>query len=256
MKKEKVKKIKNKKKKKGLLFRFVRSIIKTFYGKVRHLGVENIPSEPSIIVGNHAQMNGPITAEIYAPFKRKTWCIGNMLHLRDFPKYMLEDICRYKPKWTRIFYLPFCYLIAPLAVYLFKTADTIGVYKDMRIISTLKKSVTALKEGEHLIIFPECHTKFNNIVYEFQDKFIDTAKLYFKDTGKELSFVPMYVAPKLKTIVYGKPIKFDSTSPIEEQRKIICDYLKTEITHLAQSLPVHTVVPYANIKKKNYPKSK
>ena len=34
------------------------------------------------------------------------------------------------------------------------------------------------------------------------------------------------------------------------------NYLQKEITKLAQELPVHIVVPYNNIKKKNYPKSK
>ena len=34
------------------------------------------------------------------------------------------------------------------------------------------------------------------------------------------------------------------------------NYLKNEITKLAKDLPVHTVVPYLNIKKKDYPKSK
>lgn len=42
---------------------------------------------------------------------------------------------------------------------------------------------------------------------------------------------------------------------MEEQRKQICQYLQTEITNIAKSLPVQKVVPYANIKKKNYPLS-
>ena len=66
----------------------------------------------------------------------------------------------------------------------------------------------------------------------------------------------MYNAAKLKLIVFGKPIKYDSSKSMDEQRKIICDYLKEEITNLARQLPIHTGVPYLNIKKKNYPKSK
>ena len=41
-----------------------------------------------------------------------------------------------------------------------------------------------------------------------------------------------------------------------EQRKIICDYLKQEITNEALNLPKHKVVPYDNLSKKDYPYSK
>ena len=100
------------------------------------------------------------------------------------------------------------------------------------------------------IIFPEYHEEFNEIVNEFQDKFIDVAKLYYKKTGKELYFVPMYNAPNLKTIAFGNPIKYDNNIDINEQRKIICDYLKGEITKVAKDLPMHMVVPYKNVSKK------
>lgn len=247
---------KQKKKKKNIFYRGLAKTISAFYGKKKLIGLENLPEEPSIIVGNHAQMHGPLTAELKLPFKKYTWCIGNMMHLKEVPAYAFEDFWSLKPKWTHWFYKMLAHLIAPLSVFIFNNADVIGVYKDQRGISTFKKSMEGLKEGAHIVIYPECYTKYNNIVYDFQDKFIDLAGFYYKNTGKEISFVPMYNAPKLKTVVFGKPIKFDSAKPIENQRKEICDYLKEEITRVALELPVHTVVPYANIPKKEYPKSK
>lgn len=252
----KEKKEKEKKKKKGFIYRVGSRVVSCFYGKKKFIGLENIPDEPAIIVGNHAQMHGPLTAELKLPFKKYTWCIGQMMHLKEVPAYAFQDFWSLKPKWTHWFYKMLAHLIAPLCVYIFNNADTIGVYKDQRGISTFKKSIQGLEEGFNIVIFPECYTEYNNIVYEFQDKFIDLARFYYKKTGKELSFVPMYNAPKLKTVVFGKPIKYDSSLPMSVQNKIICDYLKEEITRLAQELPVHTVVPYANISKKKYPKSK
>ena len=244
------------KKKKGLFFKLMKATISGFYGKVNHVGIENIPNEPCIIVGNHAQINGPIIAEMRSPFPHYTWCIGDMLHLKEFPSYAFQDFWRYKPKWTHWFYKMLSYILAPLGTYIFKNADVIGVYNDMRTVSTFKNSTKILKEGNHLIVFPEKHEAFNHIINEFKDKFVDLARLFHKETGKELSFVPMYIAPKLKTVIYGKPIKFNNNINIGEERKKVCDYLKSEITILAQSLPAHTVIPYANIPKKLYPKSK
>ena len=106
------------------------------------------------------------------------------------------------------------------------------------------------------MVFPEFDEKYNNIIYNFKDKFIDIAKLYYKKTGKELAFVPMYIAPKLKIMCFGKPISFSLDTSIEEERKRICDFLKKEITEVACSLPIHKVVPYRNIPKKYYPFNK
>ena len=248
--------MKNKQKKKGFFFRIIKSAISVKYKKRKIIGRENIPEEPSIIVGNHAQMHGPLAAEILFPYKRYTWCAGEVMNIKEAPSYTYVDFWAHKPKWSKWFYKILSYIISPLCVYIFKNGDTIPVYKDSRGILTFKHSVQAMKNGAHIIIFPEGRTEFNNIVNDFQDKFVDLARFYYKSTGKELLFVPMYNAPKLKTVVYGKPIKFDAKIPIDQHRVEICEYLKAEITKLAKDLPEHIVVPYANIPKRKYPKSK
>ena len=242
-------------KKKPLFFKLARSIARIFYRKRKIIGEENIPCEPSLIVGNHAQMHGPLSCELFFPTKKYIWCIGQMMKMKEVPNYAYKDFWSHKPKCIRWLFKIISYIIAP-AAYFLKHADTIAVYKDARIVHTFKETVDKLNEGANVVVFPECPTEYNNIVNEFQDKFIDVARLYYKKYNKEISFTPMYNAAKLKTIVFGKPIKFDASKPIEEERKRICDYLKDEITKIAKELPVHMVVPYLNIKKKDYPLSK
>ena len=256
MRNNKVKNSKKTKKRKNWLFKFLSKIVSGIYGKKKLVGLENIPTEPAIIVGNHAQIHGPLSAELKFPYKKSIWCIGALMNMKEAPAYAMDDFFKYKSKKPLWFYKMLAYISAVVSVYMYKHADVIGVYKDLRGITTFKKSLRAIKDGDHIIIFPECHTEFNEIVNEFQTKFVDLARLYFKDSGKEISFVPMYNAAKLKTIVFGKPIKFDSSAPIDEQRKTVCDYLKNQITIMAKELPEHTVIPYANISKKKYPKSK
>ncbi len=243
-------------KKKPLFFRFLRSTLGLFYGKREFVGIENIPSDGAIFVGNHAQVHGPIACELYFPARKYVWCIGQMMKMKEVPDYAYEDFWSKKPKAIRWFFRMLSYIIAPLASYVFNHADTIGVYKDARGITTYKQSVQALHEGINLVIFPENRQSYNEIVNEFQDKFIDVARLYYKKHKRAVAFVPMYNAEKLKKIVFGKPIVFSPDQPIDKQRKAICDYIKSEITRLAKELPVHTVIPYDNIAKKNYPKSK
>lgn len=243
------------KKSKSLLYQVIKNLIHFFYPRIEVVGEENLPAEPCIIVGNHTQMNGPICAELYCPGNHYTWCAGEMMHLKDVPGYAFQDFWSQKPKWTHPWFKLVSYLIAPLSVVIFNNANTIGVYHDTRIIGTFKNTVNRLQEGNRVVIFPEHDVKYNHILYEFQDRFIDVAKLYYKKTGKQICFVPLYIAPTLKQMHFGKPTPFDPNAPMEEERQRICRYLTDEITDIACALPEHTVIPYRNIPKKHYPKN-
>ncbi len=238
------------------IFNLLKKTIKVFQGKRKINNIENIPKEPCILVGNHAHSHGPFFAELFFPQNRQTWCAGEIMDLKTAPAYIHDDFWRLKPKGSQWFYKILSYIVAPLCVYVFKSADTIPVYRDSRGLQTFKQTVSALDEGNHVFIFPEGRKPFNDIVNDFQDKFVDVAKIYNKKTQKELNFVPFYIAPSLKSIYFGNPIKFDSANNSKDERKRICDYLKDEITTIAQSLPLHTVTPYANISKRKYPKNK
>lgn len=236
-------------------YRALRWLVWVFYPKQKLEGLKNLPGEPCLLVGNHAQIHGPIVAEIYLPGKRKIWCAGQMMHLKDVPAYAYQDFWSGKPRGSRWFFKILSYLIAPISVCVFNQAHTIGVYHDARIASTFKKTITALEDGNNVVVFPEHLVPHNHIVHEFQDKFIDVARLYFKRTGKCLRFVPMYIAPKLKTTSFGSPIVYDPEAPREQERLRIAGALMDSITALAESLPEHTVVPYCNVSPKYYPKN-
>lgn len=243
---------KMKKKKTSIVFRIIKRFVRLFYGKVEVVGWENLPENNAIIVGNHTQMNGPIVGELFMPDNCYIWCAGQMLNKKEVPEYAFTDFWSQKPKWTHPFYKVLSHIIAPLAALIFNNARTIAVYHDMRIVSTFKESIQMLMAGATILIFPEKDEKYNNILYQFQDKFIDVARLYYKKSGIELTFVPMYIAPKLRKAYIGKGIRFDSGNKMEDERKRISDYLSNEITDIARNLPEHIVVPYRNIPKKYY----
>ena len=236
------------------IYRFIRWLVWLFYPKITLEGADNIPPEPCIFVGNHAQMNGPICSVVYFPVDALVWCAGELMALKTAPEYAFRDFWSHKPKWTHFFYRIMSFLVAPLAFVLFNNAGCIGVYHDTRILSTFKDTVTGLQEGKSIVIFPEHeYVPYNNILYPFQDRFIDVAKMYYRKTGKEIRFVPMYVAPKLKKVYFGEPVSFSADAPIEEERGRVCRKLMDSITETAVSLPRHRVVPYRNISKKDYP---
>lgn len=245
----------NKQKKKPLLFKFIIYLLRIFSPKMEIVGDENLPDDSCVIIGNHAQIYGPIACELYFSDDYHTWCAAPMMKLREVPSYAYQDFWSQKPKFLRPFFKLASYIIAPLSVLLFNNARTIAVYRDNRVLRTFRETIAMLQTQNNVVIFPEHDKKHNNIIYDFQEGFVDVARLYYKRTGKELYFVPLYVAPKLKKMCLGKPVKFSAAAPAAQERRRICDCLMNEITGIARDLPEHTVIPYRNMSKRLYPKN-
>ena len=137
------------------IFRGIKGLVRLCYPKTEVVGLENLPVEPSLVVGNHTQMNGPIVSELYFPGKHYTWCAGQMMNRKEVPEYAFNDFWAQKPKWSHPFYRILSHIIAPLAELIFNNARTIPVYRDMRIMATFKSTIQKLNEGANIVIFPE-----------------------------------------------------------------------------------------------------
>ena len=243
-------------KKTSLMYKILYFFVNLFFPRLTIVGLENLPDEACIVVGNHSQMNGPLASELRLQFPHETWCAGQMMTWNEVADYAFTDFWSFKPKWTHPFFRLLSHLITPIAVCLFNNAHTIPVYHDIRLRQTYRQSVEAMAGGESLVIFPEKNEPGNHILYAFQDKFVDTARFYYKKTGVAAPFVPVYIAPRLRSVYIGRPTRFRPEAGVDDERERICRYLREEITAMAEALPEHTVVPYRNIPKKLYPKNK
>lgn len=240
----------------SLAFRALRRVVALVYRPFTYEGLENLPKDSAVIVGNHCQLHGPLSMELYAPRPHYTWCASEMMSFKEVSAYAYKDFWSSKPKGVRWIFKLVSWLIAPLAYFIFNNARVIPVYHDTRLLSTFKISAQRLGEGADVVIYPECYDKHNNIVYEFQKGFAEVALFYRHKSGKNVSFVPMYLCPALKKVLYGKPTQIDPAKPGKEEAERVRLYLMDEVTRLARTLPPHRVVPYPNMSKKDYPMSK
>lgn len=235
-----------------IIFKTLIFFAKIFYKKTEIVGIERLLGGNKIIVSNHAQLNGPIIGELFMPENCYIWANGQMVRCREVHKYAMNDFFSYKSQRIQPIYNFASYLLAFLLPCVINNARTIPVYRDARIVSTFRATIKHLENGDSILIFPEKHEKYNNIVNKFQENFIDVARLYYKKTGIELTFLPMYVAPNMSKAYIGEGIRFDSNKSIGEERERISTYLSDEITKIGRSLPRHTVVPFDNISRKQY----
>lgn len=217
-------------------------LVKAYKFFTRKYNEVKLDDEPAVYVSNHCKLGGPIYFQAYFPNPKKIWVIGDMCDKDACIEYMYDDFFRLKkPRWL---YITLAKLIRRPFLYMTKNADAIPVYKDMRIASTLKNSIKALKNNENIVIMPEHHVEYNHVVHEFQRNYIELARLYYKMTGKQLKFYPVYLAPKLRKVVIGEPIEFDPSNDIEDEKDKINYYLMEEITKLYGTLKKHKVVLY------------
>ena len=235
------------------VYRLIRKLVSIFVSKFDIEGEENLPEGPSIVVGNHSQAFGPIVSELYFPRKHYTWCISEMMEKEKVADYAYKDFWSKKPKAIRPVFKLVSHIIPPLAELIFTSAATIPVYRDRRIMKTMQLSSEKLKEGASIVIFPEDYTEYNNIVHRFQRGFVQVAKYHYRQTNEAVCFVPMYVCPELKKIVFGKATMYSPKESSAKEAERICTYLQEAISELAYSQPRHRVVPYPNVSKKNYP---
>ena len=237
-------------------YRMLRYFIWLAFPKWRMAGVENLPQGPCVVVGNHSQMYGPVAAELYTPGRHWVWCAGEMMHREEVVAYAYRDFWSNKPKAVRWFYKLLSHAVVPLALCLLNNAHTVAVYHDARVLSTFRESVQKLRDGDRLVIFPECYDEHNQIVHAFQDRFVDLGRLYHRQTGQTLAFVPLYVCPALGMLSFGEPVLYDPAAAAEDERRRVTCALMDRITDMALALPPHTVVPYPNVSKRDYPRSR
>lgn len=240
-------------KRKGLLFRFVIFIISLFYKKSKFIGLNNLSNEGCIIVSNHSKMYGPIHGQLYFPTKKLIWCDAPMLDKKAFISYAYKNFFNGKPNF---FQKALVHIFAPLITYVFNNADTLPVYRDINIMKTYKMSMDTLNQGKNILILPESPEEYNEIVNNFNEYFVDVARLYYRSYKKQIKFVPSYYSKKLNIMIFGKAIEFNAENDIKQERKRICKYLMDEITTLAKTLKKHKVIPFNNVKKSQYKFSK
>lgn len=105
------------------------------------VGLENLPEDAFVLVGNHSQAHGAIVAEERLPFDHYTWCAWQMMDKKEVSRYAYTDFWQDKPKAVRwIFWLASKIIKYP-AVYIMTHARTIPVYHDSRCLTTFRRSI-------------------------------------------------------------------------------------------------------------------
>lgn len=179
--------------------------------------------EARVFVANHYEIYGPFIMFIRFPFRFRPWVIDKMCESKSIEQQMsigFYNNYKWLPRWIKFILIK---IAKRFLLFVIRFARPIPVSRDnpRSNIKTLQKSVEALNKNNSILIFPElCSVKEG--VGEFMSGFEHIGKYYHQKTGKKVSFYPVFISQKKKTIYIEEPIVFNpENEPNEEKTRIV-----------------------------------
>jgi len=212
-------------------------ISKRLFPKPSITFMEQIPSdEPVVFVANHEKNYGPSVMQLFFPIRYRPWIIYNMLNVDVCQLYVQETFFEERLGWSIGLSKIMSKLLALTLVNLMNYTNPIPVYRERpdRIIETFRQSISALEEGDNLLIFPENPNAadYSDEVKTFFDGFLYLAKLYQRKREKGLLFCPVSINPKAHTISVGKVIRYNPDNKFNDESERINKHLMQQVAGL------------------------
>ena len=200
-------------------YRFLRKVVQIFSKTRKTVWTEPYNGAPSIFVCNHDRAWGPIAMCAYFELKdtSRPWINAQVLSAKEIPEYVRHDYWWKQDKWyTKIFNYTLVYLVSIILPPILRGSGCIPVYHDTRVMSTLKGSVNALKEGMNIILFPEHPTGYCEYDDEIVTGFVSIGRLFYRRTKQCLSFYPTFITWDNGVIRVGEPVVYDPEMDTDE----------------------------------------
>jgi len=210
----------------GGFARFGRWLLRTFSPKYKAFIAEQ--TEPVVYVCRHLNMHGPFTTLKWMPSQIHPMVIHVFFDRKKTVEHMTKYTFaeRYGKKSIR--FNPAAHIMSWISPPMMKSLQGIPVYRNgSQSVSTLKCGLKYLLKGESLIVYPDIdYTGSYGTVSEIYDGFLFLGDLYYKKTGKKLSFVPLVIDDENRRITEDMPV---CVSDYRKEGADAANYLKRAI---------------------------
>lgn len=202
-------------------FELLKKMMKGRYKKPTFIYLGEEITNSSIILSNHEGTDAPMALEIYLPKPVRMWGAHEMNSgLIKMYKYQSRVYYHEKKHWNLHLARLFCLIASPLTNLFYKGLNLISTYKDGRFIKTIRESISALKDGDNIVIFPE--NSENGYLAELEG-FYAGFVLLCEQCKKEGIDVPIFVSYFKKNenvYIVDKPILYSQISKDKSREEI------------------------------------
>ena len=216
----------------GKLFECVRYCVRPFLKVRETVYAEPVGEEPVIFLANHLGAVGPMYMAATFPLRDQVaiWCNEGMMDEKLIVEYVRGDWWWHpESKLAPLYSATIPYIARLIVPKVLRSAPTIAVCRDARVMTTMRQSIKALKEGKHLVIFPELPTGHGEHAEQLQMGWINLVSMYNKATGKNIRMIPVFIDESSGTFNVCKGITADPEIPVKEQADSIERYIAAGI---------------------------
>lgn len=217
----------------GRLYSFIIFCFRLFYPRYRYSG-PGVANDPAVYIVHHQNLRGPVTVLGCFPQFLRPWIFHVFLTRRECYRHFIDYT------FTERFGLPkilASIIVWPISFFIPKLMQVIGaipVYRDRRAVTTFKQSISALADGQSLLICPDIdYADESNTVGEIYSGFLNLEKYYHKKSGQHLAFIPLYIDQAKRSILQGKTIFFPGQKDFNEEKVQMSERLRRDINELA-----------------------
>ena len=216
----------------GKMFECVRHCVRPFLKVRETVYAEPVGEEPVIFLANHLGAVGPMYMAATFPLRDQVaiWCNEGMMDEKLIVEYVRGDWWWHpESKLAPLYSATIPYIARLIVPKVLRSAPTIAVCRDARVMTTMRQSIKALKEGKHLVIFPELPDGHDSHAEQLQMGWINLVSMYNKATGKNIRMIPVFIDETSGTFNVCKGITADPEIPVKEQADSIERYIAAGI---------------------------
>lgn len=193
-------------------------------------------TEPAVYVCRHSDNMGPILTMANLPIAVRPWAYYVWCDEQECRRQCVDYTFTVRYGWSRRKAEFAARLISKPFSGLIRSAGAIPVYRNsLRIRETFRESVDALKRGESILIFPDVdYTSQEGETGLLYEGFLMLEKLYYKETGKHLPFVPIHISRKQRKLMIARPILFGNDASFKEEKIRVIQQMQDVLNDLIQ----------------------
>ncbi len=222
-------------KKRKLYFRFLKCLMRIKYKEPRFVFLGERPTAGSLILSNHEGTDAPLSLEIYYDAPLRMWGAYEMNSgLFTLYRYQTRVYYHEKKHWNLHLARLFCLIASPLTYLFYRGLDLISTYRDARLVKTLRESITALEEGDNIVIFPEISD--NGYLSELEGFHAGFALLceHCLKRGLDLPIYVSYFRKSDRTYLFDAPVLYSSLVQNGESKEEVADRLRLRCNELGK----------------------
>ena len=186
---------------------------------------------PCVYICSHSNMAGPLNTLAWLPFPVRPWVLHVFFNYRScrrqYADYTFSRRFGY-PRWAAE---GLALLTAGVVSRLVRSAASIPVYRgSVQAAATFRETIQALERGEAVIIYPDIdYANDSGEMGEIYRGFLLLERFWRKRHQEPLTFLPIQMDRKRRTLRSAPALQFDRGKPFEEEADRIQAALRREI---------------------------